>query len=376
MTRAGDCEEPSGAGLAGAPTLAAIILNHNYAAYLGDAIASALDQTRAFDEVIVVDDGSTDASLDVVARFRSRVRVVAKPNGGQLSAAVAGLAASRADYLCFLDADDLLKPSAVARVVPRLVSRPAKLQFQLDGADRERRPTGSLFPAFPPGYDAASMRRHNRELGFYVSPPTSGNVFARAFLAQLDLAALDGRDFIDGVPNLLVPYWGEVVSVHEALGLYRVHGRNHSRWGRPTPAVLREEIGTLRRRWAEAGRLLGGRAVVPDLAAGLFVRERELMIAALEDRPVVAPAARFVQAALAASLPWPTRAATLAWAVALSCASRRLRRRLVDARRSPEARPAILNRLTVAVRRRSGARRRGSSAVADAPPQPKIIDLS
>src|SRR4051812_50080614 len=65
------------------PTVAVVIDNYNYARYVAEAVRSALGQTLPPAEVIVVDDGSTDASREVIATFGDAVRAVSKDNGGQ-----------------------------------------------------------------------------------------------------------------------------------------------------------------------------------------------------------------------------------------------------------------------------------------------------
>lgn len=88
-----------------------IIDNYNYAAFLREACASAFAQTRPFDEVILVDDGSTDDSdkvLDMLQQEYPNLRIVKKRNGGQLSAFVTGIQASTGDLVFFLDSDDQL----------------------------------------------------------------------------------------------------------------------------------------------------------------------------------------------------------------------------------------------------------------------------
>ena len=90
-----------------------VINNYNYARYLGDAIDSALAQTWHPLEVIVVDDGSTDDSWSVIQRYGERVRAMRQPNGGQGAAYNAGFAASRGEWVLFLDADDLLDVDAL-----------------------------------------------------------------------------------------------------------------------------------------------------------------------------------------------------------------------------------------------------------------------
>src|SRR4051812_12972155 len=96
------------------PLVSIIVNNFNYARYLREAIDSALDQRYEPTEIIVVDDGSTDRSREIIASYGSSIIPVYKPNGGQASALNAGFAASRGDIIVFLDADDILFPEAAA----------------------------------------------------------------------------------------------------------------------------------------------------------------------------------------------------------------------------------------------------------------------
>ena len=108
------CSQPSGHAMRRSSpvarlTAACLINSYNYRPFIAEAIDSALAQTVPFDEVIVVDDGSTDGTQDFLAsRYGDdpRIRLLLKDNGGQLSAYNAGFEASRADVLFFLDADD------------------------------------------------------------------------------------------------------------------------------------------------------------------------------------------------------------------------------------------------------------------------------
>ena len=88
-----------------------IINNYNYGRFLAAAIDSALHQTYANTEVIVVDDGSTDDSKKIIAGYGNRIRPVLKTNGGQASAFNAGFAASTGDIICMLDSDALFYPN-------------------------------------------------------------------------------------------------------------------------------------------------------------------------------------------------------------------------------------------------------------------------
>jgi glycosyltransferase involved in cell wall biosynthesis len=103
--------------MAESPLVSILINNYNYGRFLTHAIGSALAQTYNNIEVIVVDDGSTDNSQEIVTSYGSRIRAVMKENGGQSSAFNAGFTASRGDIVCFLDSDDIFSPEKVSRVV-------------------------------------------------------------------------------------------------------------------------------------------------------------------------------------------------------------------------------------------------------------------
>jgi glycosyltransferase involved in cell wall biosynthesis len=324
-------------------TVAAVIVNYNYESFLADAIESVLDQSRPFAEIIVVDDGSTDGSAAVAARYEPEVRLVRKSNGGQLSACFAGLDACTADYVYFLDADDLATPELVACVEVVTASRPVKVQFPLRAVDGERIPTGSVFPSFPSGYDRRRMIHDNRVLGFYTCPPTSGNVYRRDTLLGLDRSVLDERDFIDGPATLVLPHFGEIVSINRPVALYRIHGANHSQWFAPSAELLRGEIDWFLRRWEQAGALLG--LATPPFAGKepAYVAERRLMIAALDGRSWAGTrAAAFVGSLWRSHVTPSHKLAFTAWALLLVIPSLRLRRRLVVSRRSPSDRPALV----------------------------------
>jgi glycosyltransferase involved in cell wall biosynthesis len=102
-----------------------IIPTFNHARFLGAAIDSALAQTLGAVDVIVVDDGSTDDTPAVLARYAGRVRVLRQPNRGLSSARNAGLAAARGTYVAFLDADDVMAPTKLAAQLEVLERSPA-----------------------------------------------------------------------------------------------------------------------------------------------------------------------------------------------------------------------------------------------------------
>ena len=331
--------------------VAAVVVNYNYARFVGQAIESVLHQDVPFAEVVVVDDGSTDDSVRVIRTYQPRVRVVSKPNGGQLSACLAGLLATTSPYVYFLDADDIADAGLVRVAAPYLSGDPAKVQFPLTAVDADGEPTGSVFPTVPAGYDAAQMREDNCTLGFYMCPPTSGNIYSRAALQLLTLAPLDHRDFIDGPVTLALPYMGEIVALNTPLARYRIHGGNHSQWYEPTPELLQREVDWFVQRWRQTCAALGWQAPPFGDETPAYVRERMLMLAALDGRAEVADEARgFVRRVAPANIPAAQRLLLMLWATALVVPLPGLRRRLVAARRSPAARPAALRRVVQLVR--------------------------
>lgn len=97
-------------------TVSVIVPVYNQEKYLDVSIPSILNQTYNNIEVVVVDDGSTDESLNIIKEYEKkdhRINIITKTNGGLVSATVAGVKKSRGEYICFLDPDDYYGPNFV-----------------------------------------------------------------------------------------------------------------------------------------------------------------------------------------------------------------------------------------------------------------------
>jgi len=103
----------------GEPAVSVVIPAYNQDRFLGTAIRSVLEQTLPPDEVIVVDDGSTDGTGDVLAAFGDSVVVVGQVNSGVSAARNAGVARASGSLIAFLDADDVWVPAKLERQVDR-----------------------------------------------------------------------------------------------------------------------------------------------------------------------------------------------------------------------------------------------------------------
>jgi glycosyltransferase involved in cell wall biosynthesis len=94
-----------------------VIPNYNYADYVSAAINSVLNQTYSNIEVIVVNNGSTDHSLEVLTKFGEKIVLVNQENLGQAGARNSGLARATGDFIAFLDADDVWHPDKLEKQI-------------------------------------------------------------------------------------------------------------------------------------------------------------------------------------------------------------------------------------------------------------------
>jgi glycosyltransferase involved in cell wall biosynthesis len=221
------------------PKLAVVISCYNYESFVERAIQSVLDQRRDDCELVVVDDGSTDGSWDVINR--SGVTAFKIDNGGARRACLFGLDKTRAPFVLFLDADDELKAGAIDTIIDRLDSGVAKLQFPLTRIDADGNVISGALPSLKAFRGRDALARRVLKSGVYKSPPTSGNVFRRDLCELLREADYD--KFVDGVILFAAPFLGDVVSISEELGCYRIHGHNDSGLGRaPDASSIERDI--------------------------------------------------------------------------------------------------------------------------------------
>jgi hypothetical protein len=210
------------------PRVSIVVTNHNYEEFLENALVSALEQRGPEVEVIVVDDGSTDSSREVIARFADRVRPCFQENQGQTGALNTGFAASTGDVILILDADDELAPGTAAAVAAAFAAHPeaGRVMFRLAVVDRDGRPTGALVP--PLGVPLAHGDVRSAVLSFpddLALPP--GNAFASWLLERLmPLQVREDPTGADLLLHALTPLLAPVVALDQVGGHYRLHDRN------------------------------------------------------------------------------------------------------------------------------------------------------
>jgi glycosyltransferase involved in cell wall biosynthesis len=106
-------------------SVSVIIPVYNGAKYLAEAVDSALAQTVPPDEIVIVDDGSTDSTPAVIASYGARVRTVRQDNRGGAAAMNRGVAAATGTLIAFLDSDDLWEPTKTAIQLQALAEDPS-----------------------------------------------------------------------------------------------------------------------------------------------------------------------------------------------------------------------------------------------------------
>jgi glycosyltransferase involved in cell wall biosynthesis len=206
------------------PAFSIVVPCHNYGHFLGTTLRSVLQQERDDVEVIVVDDASTDDSLDVARSFGDPVRVIAlRQNVGPGAAWAEGLRQARGDYLCKLDADDWQLPGFLDRIEhefmrdERVGLVATAVYLYKDGED--------IAVVQSPGkasvFDEAKLRRRLLRKFFVRMPGTA-----------LRAEAIEGTD--SPRPDLRLAHDWEfflralrgwrAALVDEPLAVYRIHG--------------------------------------------------------------------------------------------------------------------------------------------------------
>ena len=207
-----------------APTVSVLMTTWNGADFIAASIASVLAQTFTDFELIVVDDGSTDATAAVLAGIDDpRLRVLRQAvNGGVVAARNIGFGAARGHYVAALDHDDLSYPERLARQVAYLDAHPAVVlvatEIEIEAAGRRQAPD------HPRGGDPALMRW----LLLVDNPMTWSSVMFRAEavrrLGAFMRPEYELADDFDFYHRLLVI--GDIARLDDVLTVYRWHATN------------------------------------------------------------------------------------------------------------------------------------------------------
>ncbi len=214
------------------PLVSILLNNYNYGDYLTIAIDSALNQSYKNIEIIVVDDGSTDDSQQIIKEYGDKIIPIFQENGGQLSAFNAGFTQSKGDILCFLDSDDLFIPTKIAKIVELFQQNDGVgwCFHPLEFVDKELKPLGITqeYTGKSGIYDitaAIERGKLNGKLPFN-SISTSGLCYRRSLLKKLlpmsEIIKITSDEYLKYAAFALTP--GYVIL--EQLAWQRIHGNN------------------------------------------------------------------------------------------------------------------------------------------------------
>jgi glycosyltransferase involved in cell wall biosynthesis len=208
-----------------------VIPNFNYGHFLPQTIDSVLSQTYTNFEVVVVNNGSTDHSLDVLKdyanKYPDKVRFIDQENRGQAGARNRGIAESRGEFVAFLDADDVWLPSKLEKQINFF--QDPKIGIVYCGyfiADRDLNRKSAKIPQ----YKGDVLELFARQAGAVISGGESTCIvrkaaFAKAGVFDPAMTISTGWDMYRRIANHYT-----VDFVPEALVLYRQHGSNaHAR---------------------------------------------------------------------------------------------------------------------------------------------------
>lgn len=230
-----------------APLVSVVIDTYNHERYIEEAIVSALEQDFPVGdrEILVVDDGSTDRTAEIVRKFEPEVRLVQKANGGQASAINSGVAHARGELIAFLDGDDRWLPGKLSRVVKEFERepRPVLVYHKYVFWDSKENRT------WDPDYFAevsGDVPSDRRKLLRYVAAPTSSLVFRREALERLMPVPEECSFMWDSYAVSGVIFLGPVAAIGECLTGNRIHGQNlwFAEGERPSAEVLRDRVKT------------------------------------------------------------------------------------------------------------------------------------
>jgi glycosyltransferase involved in cell wall biosynthesis len=209
------------------PRVSILVINRNYGKYLKACLESALNQTEPAHEVIMVDDGSTDDSVEVARKYSDRVSVFERPALGIYATQEFGVQKVTGDWIITLDSDDMLLPHCVSMVRSRITSRLSRISYRLRMVSSTGQTVGeepSRKFKVPEGY-VGDYWRNGWEI---TAPPASGNAYPvrvmKAAFETQNLAYLNKGFFpSDRWFQTVASFEGECLFIPDVCGLYYLH---------------------------------------------------------------------------------------------------------------------------------------------------------
>ena len=230
------------------PFISVLVDTYNHEEFIEEALRSVLEQDfPAVDrEILVVDDGSTDRTPEILRRFAPHLRVLRKANGGQASAFNAGIPECRGEIIAFLDGDDWWAPGKLRRVAEFLAAEPAAgfvghgiLESFGDGTARRVAPDKPVRLRLNSLAAARVFRLRKSYLG--TSRMTLRAAIARKILPVPEALVIEADEYLFTLAAVL----SDLVILPDTLTHYRLHGANLFNAAGGNAAGLRRKQGVL-----------------------------------------------------------------------------------------------------------------------------------
>lgn len=260
------------------PLLSVLIDTYNHERFIEQAVLSVLEQDFPMDdtEILVVDDGSTDKTLEILSKFEPRIRVLQKQNGGQASAFNLAIPQCQGEVIAFLDGDDWWTKSKLRTIIPIFESEKdiGAVGHGYLMVDAQGRLQHTLLPQKPGRLNARTPEAaalYSRHACFFG---TSKVAYRKSLLEQLlpipEGAVIEADEWL----FTLVPWLADVMVLDQPLFYYRLHGGNMYMLSGATEKGLRRmhnSLASLVRYFPTKMRALG---IPPEIEAPLLANLR------------------------------------------------------------------------------------------------------
>jgi glycosyltransferase involved in cell wall biosynthesis len=213
-----------------ATPISVIIPTHNYGSFIGDAIESILvqDYPQECIEIIIVDDGSTDNTREVVQKYASRVTYIYSERKGVAAARNKGVTLAKGEIVTFLDADDIWLPARTKKVTEAFAQH-TDIGIVFHNFDVIDKDGGLMYKDF-----SEAVYPQKKQTGLLLSDIIRGNVFCGASSFSFKTALLkkicpipeDIRRGVDLYLTIIAAAYTQAWHLPEILGLYRLHHKN------------------------------------------------------------------------------------------------------------------------------------------------------
>ena len=209
-----------------APKLSVIIASYNHADYIAETLASLESQSWGDFEIILIDDGSTDKTVEVARTAGSRAQIYTQKNQGVVAARNRGLTLAKGRYVCFVDSDDVVLPQRFEKQIALLEADEAVGMVFADALiiDEAGRETGRFSDVYPvvAGDVAEQLLLH------YCFVPMITAMVRLEVLRRTGPFQRPGP-ISDYIKWIEISHVSKVAYNREALGCWRRHGRSISR---------------------------------------------------------------------------------------------------------------------------------------------------